>query len=157
MLTLMSEIERHTWLNTIVGIIDSAFALSDEEMYFTTVIVRKLLEGLRIPERHPADILPIAVTQEACAGVFSTQLHAHRAAGVSRIARAVASDDTVVTLEAWRQAIMTLILVSYPDLDPMERMWATGTVDELLLALGVPARAAAFFPDEVVRAHASGA
>lgn len=153
----MAEIERHTWLNTILGILDGAFGLSDEELYFTTVIVRKLLEGLNIPERHPADILPIAVTQEAFAGVFSTQLHAPRNAGVQRIVRAVDETDTVVTLEAWRQAVMTLLLVSYPDLDPGERMWATSTIDDLLLALGVPARAAAFFPDEVVRAHASGA
>jgi hypothetical protein len=62
-----------------------------------------------------------------------------------------------VTLEAWRQAILSLLNIAYPDLEPVEVVWATQTVDELLLGLGVPGRAAAFFPDEVVRAHKTGA
>jgi hypothetical protein len=151
------KIERHTWLNTIVGILDGAFALSEEELFFTTLIVRRLLEGLRIPERGEALVLPVAVVREANSGLFSTLLNSPRDAGLFREARGVEEGDTVVTLEAWRQAVLSLLNIAYPELEPVEVVWATQTVDELLLGLGVPGRAAAFFPDEVVRAHKTGA
>lgn len=141
-----------------MGILDSAFALSEEELYFTTVIVKKLLEGLRIPERSgEGAVVPTAVAQEAHAGVFSTLVNSPRDAGFFKEARGVASGDTVVTLEAWRQALLGLITTGFPDLEPVEVVWATSTIDDLLLGLGVPNRAAAFFPDEVVRAHTTGA
>lgn len=151
------KIERHTWINTIVGVLDTAFSLSEEELYLTTVIVRRLLEGLRIPERGEPHTIPAAVAQEALAGVFSTLLNSPRGVGLVREPRPIEEGDTVVTLEAWRQAVLGLITSAYPDLQPLEIVWATTTIDELLLGLGIPARAAAFFPDEVVRAHNTGA
>ena len=152
------KVERHTWLNTLVGILDAAFSLSEEELYFTTVIVKQLLEGLRIPERGGAgSIVPTAVAQEAHAGVFSTLVNTSRDAGLFKEPRGVEAGDTIVTLEAWRQALLGLITTGFPDLEPVEVVWATSTIDELLLGLGVPNRAAAYFPAEVVRAHTTGA
>lgn len=149
--------ERHTWTNTLVGVIDTAFALSEEELYFTEMIVQKMLAVLRIPERGEPVALPVAVAQELNGAVFSTLVHSPRASGYFREARAVEPSDTVVTLEAWRQALLGLITAAYPELDPVETVYATQTMDDLLLAIGVPQRAAMYLPDEVVRAHVTGA
>jgi hypothetical protein len=149
--------ERHTWLNTILGTLDASFALSDEELYHSTIIVKRMLERLCIPERGDPDMLPSSLALEAEAGVFSAQLNGPRNAGVQRVVRGVTESDTVVTLEAWRQALLSLITTAYPDLEPTERLFVVQTIDELLLALGVPERAASFIPDTVVRAHLSGA
>lgn len=153
----MNPIGRHTWVNTIVGILDGAFALTDEERFFTQDIVRKLLAALRIPERGRPEQLPAAVASEAEAGLYTLSLYEPRDAGVVRHPRTVRPGDTVVTLEAWRQALVTLLADGYPDLDAFEVVMATKTFDDLLVALGVPSRAAAFLPEDVVRAHLQGA
>jgi hypothetical protein len=154
---VVAEIERHTWLNSIVGLLDTAFQLTDEELFFTSQIVKRLLEALLIPERGQPAQVPAVVAVEAEAGVLSEQINGSRSAGVPRLGRVAKSSDTVVTLEAWRQALLSLITSAYPDLEPLEVAVATQILDELLVALGLPARAALYFPDEVVRAHLSGA
>lgn len=154
---MSSTIRRHTWVNTIVGILDGAFSLNDEERFFTQDIVRRLLEALRIPDRARPEQVPAAVALEAEAGLYSVQLYEPRDAGVVRHARVARPGDTVVTVEAWRQALVNLITDAYPRLDPLEVIAATKVFDDLLVALGVPTRAAAYFPDDVVRAHCQGA
>lgn len=148
--------QRHTWLNTIVGILDSSFYLTDEELFFTSDIVRRLLEALNIPERGRPSELPVAVALEASTHLYSMQISGGRQLGAGRPGRVTNSHDTVVTLEAWRQALMTLITTSY-DLDGLETLAVTKVLDDLLVALGVPGRAAAYMPDDVVRAHLDGA
>jgi hypothetical protein len=153
----VAEIERHTWLNSIVGMLDTTFQLTDEELFFTSQIVMRLLEALEIPERGEPSQIPAVVAVEAEAGVLSEQINGARSAGVPRLARAIGAADAVVTLEAWRQAILSLLTSAYPDLEPLEVAVATQILDELLVALGLPDRAALYFPDEVIRAHLSGA
>lgn len=153
----VAEIERHTWLNSIVGMLDTAFQLTDEELFFTSQIVKRLLEALLIPERGQPAQIPAVVASEAESGVLSEQINGVRSAGVPRLIRAVTRQDAVVTLEAWRQALLSLLTGAYPDLEPLEIAVATQILDELLVALGLPDRAALYFPDEVVRAHLSGA
>ncbi len=153
----MAAIERHTWLNAFSGMLDTAFQLSDEELFFTSQIVKRLLEALHVPERGTPSQVPAIVALEAESGLISEQINAVRSSGVPRLVRPVSVHDSAVTLEAWRQALLTMLIDAYPDLEPLEVAVATEILDELLTALGVPGRAALYFPDEVVRAHLSGA
>jgi hypothetical protein len=137
--------------------LDTAFQLTDEELFFTSQIVKRLLEALMIPERGQPAQIPAVVAVEAEAGILNEQINGARSAGVPRLARSVSQTDAVVNLEAWRQALLSLLTSAYPDLEPLEVAVATQILDELLVALGLPGRAALYFPDEVVRAHLSGA
>lgn len=145
--------ERHHWLNTIVGILDGAFFLSDAEQLQVIVYIRRLLEGLRIPERAPARLLPAPVALELASGMYTVALAGPRQSGVKRSVRRVTSDDMVVSVDAWRDALLGMLNVAYPDLSGDERAAAGAVLSEILVGLGVPDRAAAFFPEEVVRAY----
>lgn len=153
----MTTPPRHSWLNTIVGMIDTAFRLSDEELFFVTEVTKKLLEGLRIPERSHPNAIPAAVAAEAESGMFALQIHEPRSAGVVRRPHRRSVKDVSVTLEAWRQALLGLLVDAYPDLTGTEILVAASTFDEMLGALGVDDRTSAFLPDEVLRAHLMGA
>jgi hypothetical protein len=148
--------ERHTWVNTMVGMLDTAFALSDEELVWTTDMVGQLLGGLRIPERGDPDQLPAAVALELIAGHFTDQIYEPRDAGVFQIPRAALPAERLPTLEAWREALLNLVTSSY-QLTPGERFAATTVLDDILTGLGLPARAPRYVPDDVLRAHLSGA
>lgn len=146
-------IARHVWLNTFVGIIDTAFVLTDEEQYFCQVIVRQLLSSLHIPERGPAVIIPSPVLAELDSNTWSIQISEGRDNLDLHRPRLVERTDTVVSLEAWRDALTGMLTSAYPDLQPVERVAITQVFDDLLAALGVPNRAARFLPGDVVRAH----
>jgi hypothetical protein len=151
-----STAQRHHWLNTIVGILDAAFHLSEEEQFQVITVVRQVLEALRIPERGTAHSLPAPVALEIASAYYTVQLSHSRSSGVVRPVRQAQASDMVVSAEAWRDAIVGMITSAYPELAPEERLFTAKIISDLLLALGVPNRAAAFFPDNVVRAyHAS--
>jgi hypothetical protein len=155
--TLGVKIERHTWLNTILGMLDNSFSLQEEELYQVTTAVRSMLEALGIPERGEPDVVSSALLLEAEGSTWSQVLHGPRNAGVPSYPRAVNGRDTTVTLEAWRQALLSMITSAYPSLDNDEILLAASTFDDILLSLGVPERVAYYIPNEVVRAHLSGA
>ena len=46
-----------------------------------------------------------------------------------------------------------MLYVAYPDLDPAERLVSAKVLDDLLMALGVPYRAASSVPDAVIRSY----
>lgn len=144
---------RHHWLNTIVGLLDSAFYLSEEELYSVTYIVDRLLDTLHIPERDKAAVVPAVVDQEVRGGVYSLQLDSPRSSGLQRPVRRTTEHDCVASLEAWRNALENLVLSAYPSLSGEERVLLAKVLTDLLAAIGVPERAAAFFPDAVLRAH----
>jgi hypothetical protein len=145
---------RHAWLNTIVGMLDAAFILTDEELFFTQQIVRELLIALRIPSRGAPINVPTPLAAELNGSFWSVQLTSPgRDNTMLRRPRATQPFDTTVTLEAWRNTMVTLLVSAYPDLTPLEQLAATKVFDDLLAALGVPARAARFVPVDVVRAH----
>lgn len=153
----VTNVERSTWINTIAGMLDQAFSLTDEEFFFCSQVVRQLLGALRIPERGAPSAMPAALALEAKGGMYSLQVHGSRDAGVQRPVRATAAGDVVVTLEAWRQALLNLICSAYTDLTEVEVLTAAKTFDDLLIGIGVPQRAAAYVPSDVVRAHLEGA
>jgi hypothetical protein len=155
--TLGVKIERHTWLNTILGMLDNSFSLQEEELYQVTTAVRSMLEALGIPERGEPEVVSSALLLEAEGSTWSQVLHGPRNAGVPSYPRAVNGRDTTVTLEAWRQALLSMITSAYPSLDNDEILLAASTFDDILLSLGVPERVAYYIPNEVVRAHLSGA
>lgn len=146
-------IPRHVWLNTYVGILDAAFVLTDEETYFCQVIVRHLLQTVRVPERGPSAIVPSPVLAELDSSTWSTQLTEGRDNLDLHRPRLVQHTDTVVSLEAWRDALGGMLTSAYPDFEAVERVIVTQVFDDLLTALGVPDRAARFLPGDVVRAH----
>lgn len=146
-------VQRHHWLNTIVGILDSAFYLSEVEQLQVIGYVRRLLEALHIPERSVPRVVPAPVALEAASKFYTVVLAGPRVSGIERRVRPVGSGDMVVSVEAWRDALLGLIQTAYPDLLPEEKVVAGTVLTEILLGLGVPQRAAAFFPEEVVRAY----
>ena len=122
-----------------------------------TTAVRRMLEALGIPERGEPDVISSALLLEAEGSTWSQVLHGPRDAGVSSYPRAANGKDITVTLEASRQALLSMLTSAYPDLDNDEVMLAASTFDDVLLSLGVPERVAYYIPNEVVRAHLSGA
>ena len=137
--------------------LDNSFSLQEEELYMVTSAVRELLGSLNIPERGEPDVISAPLLLEAEGGAWSQALHGPRDAGVPSYPRAAEKRDQKVTLEAWRQALLSIVTSAYPDLDDSEIMLAASTFDEILLSLGVPERVAYYIPNEVVRAHLSGA
>jgi len=146
---MSTRVERHHWLNTIVGVLDSAFHLTLDEQFAVSSIVNKLLAALRIPERGAAQVLPMPVVQEAHASYYSTSM----ATEDGRVVRGATSLDCVTSLETWRSALEDMVVTAYPDLSAEERILLAKVLSDLLAAIGVPNRAAMFFPDAVLKAH----
>lgn len=143
--------ERHHWINTIVGLLDQAFNLTDDEQVFAIGFVNRLLELLHIPDRADPAALPVPVVLEVSAQVYTTQLSSARENDLVRPVRAVRQGDVFVSVETWVEALLALMTSAYPDLDPSERLVAAKVLRDLLDAIGVPDRAASFIPDDVVR------
>lgn len=140
----------HHWVATIVGVLDSAFNLTTSEQYEVTRIVNKLLQTLNIPDRGAPITIPMQVVQEMHAGIYSDSLAAEDR---PRNIRRVTQGDCVAPLEAWRNAFETMITSAYPDLEPTDRILLVKILNDLLAAIGVPNRAAVFFPDSVLAAN----
>jgi hypothetical protein len=152
-MTIPATLPRHVWLNTYVGILDAAFVLTDEEAYFCQDIVRNLLDTLNIPGRGPVAAIPVPLLSEAEHQTWSVHLHGSRDNLALHRPREVVAGDTVVGVDAWREALVGMLTAAYPDLDAYERLAVAKVFDDLLVALGVPGRAARFLPENVVRAH----
>lgn len=146
------NVERHHWLATYCGILDSAFYLSEEELFAVSNIVKKLLTLLQVPGRSEPHHLPLPVVQEVT-GQYYTIALAARDSGRPRLVRPVTDEDCSVSLEGWREALVGLITSAYPDIDVDHRLILTKVFTDLLANLGVPARAAAFHPNAVLVAY----
>lgn len=143
--------EQHHWINTIVGLLDQAFSLTDDEQVFAIGFVNKLLNFIQVPDRGDPAALPIPVVLEVSAHVYSTQLGSARDLDLVRPIRAVRQGDVQVSVETWVEALLSLVLTAYPDLSPAERLVTAKSFRDLLDSIGVPDRAASFLPDDVVR------
>jgi hypothetical protein len=145
--------ELHHWVNTIVGMLDASFRLSDDEQFYVLDIVTRLLDTLEVPYRDDPAELPASVAHEVTSGMFSAQLAGVREAELLRPTRTAVEHDIVVSVAAWRTALLSMLLTAYPDLAPFERITAAKVFDDLLVALGAPDRVARYFPAEVVAAY----
>lgn len=137
------------WLATFVGVLDSAFSLSDDELFEVRRIMQRLLEALNVPGRGEPDAVPMVVRQEMLSGYYSNGLASPAAPAV----RPANADDCVASAEAWRTALEYMLMSSYPDLTGDELLLLRKVLADLLAAIGVPNRAAAFFPEAVMAAH----
>lgn len=144
--------QRHHWLNTFVGVLDTALHLTEEEQFLVSDILRSLLVTLRVPDRGVPQQLPAPVALEVECGYYSTVLAAQHHAGFVRPVIPAGGYLETVSVQAWRSALLGMLVVSYPDLDLPERLLASSTLDDMLAALGVPSRAAASLPTDVLRA-----
>ena len=149
----MRDPQRHDWLNAIVGTLDVAFHLTEDEQFLVSSIVSQLLDGLNIPDRGRPTALPAALASEVSAGVYSQQLAAPRDHAVTRAVRAAQGHDIVVSLETWREALLGMLLAAYPEITGVERLIAMKVLSDLLAGIGVPNRAAAAFPDDLIRLY----
>jgi hypothetical protein len=146
-------IERHHWVNTLVGMLNIAFILSKTEELTITQIINQLLLSLNIPDRLSAVGLPAAVALEAEHQVYSKTLSNFDDTPLNRVARTCTEGEMVVSLESWSQALASMINSTYPDLEPLDRLRVLLVFREILSSLGVPARVARAFPDEVIKAY----
>lgn len=137
------------WLATYVGLLNDAFSLTDDEQFEVRRIVKMLLEALRVGGRPAPAVVPLLVRQEMMSGHFSSSLDRANPPPV----RPVTGRDCVASAEAWRTPLEAMLLTAYPDLSPDEVLLMRKVFSDLLAALGVPRRAAAFFPESVLAAH----
>lgn len=143
--------DRDDWLNTYVGVLDQAFHLTETEQVYVISTLLGLLEVLRVPERSDPVTLPPAVALEVSDRFYTRLLDGPRSSGVVRPVRFATGSDIVVSVEAWKEALVEMLTIAHVDITPSERLMAAKVFVELLAAIGVPGRAASFFPDEVVR------
>lgn len=94
------NVKRHHWLNTFVGILDSAFHLSSEEEYWVAEVMRKILTTLRIPERGRPVTVPAGLAMEIKGAYYTTLLGVHRHPDVVRPVRVVTDDEVAVSVES---------------------------------------------------------
>jgi len=152
----MRQPKRHDWLNTYVGLLDAAFLLTEEEQFQVIAIFKKLLTALRVPQRGVPLELPPALAMELASGFYTISRTKPADAGRRRRPRAATPTDLVASVEAWRDVLLGMLLIAYPDMDAAERLTAAKVFEDVLAAIGVPHRVAMFLPDDVVRAHLSG-
>ena len=152
----MRQPKRHDWLNTYVGLIDAAFLLTEEEQFQVIAIFKNLFTALRIPQRGVPLELPPALAMELTSGFYTIARTKPADTGRRRTPRAATQGDLVASVEAWRDVLLGMLLIAYPDMDAAERLTSAKVFEDVLTAIGVPRRAAMFLPDDVVRAHLSG-
>lgn len=140
-------VQRHHWLNAIVGYLDDAFALTEAEKLTAVAMLSDLLDFLQIPERGEPSARPPMLDAELAGQLYSRRLLTERP---SRPSRPVQAGDHVVPAQAWRNTIAAALQTGYPDLGPLDRIAIARTLDPLLEALGVPNRACRFLPHDTV-------
>jgi hypothetical protein len=150
-----TRVERHHWLNTFIGILDAAFHLTEIEQAQLITVLRDLLVAVRIPDRGEPQEIPAALALEVTSNFFTISLAGPRDSGVTRPVRAATAGDVVVSLEAWRTALVGMLTVAYPDMFPAERLLVDRVFTDVLAGIGVPQRAAEFLPGDVVRTYRS--
>jgi hypothetical protein len=146
-----SDVERHHWLNAIVGVLDAAWNLTAEEQYHALRIIGVVLDELGIPERGAPCEIPAPVAMEVEGGFYSSQLHDAAGLGLGRPVRALQHGDQTFAADVWRTALVEMFTTAYPDLNGVERVWLTRTIGDLLGGIGVTTRAPVFLPEDVVR------
>ena len=144
--------QRHHWVNTLLGFLDATWHLTDEEKVQVSAIASKLLDVLNIPERGAPAKLPMPLMMEAAGGFYSSQVNSLALASSQKPVRAISEGDVTFEPDIWRAAISELFTTAYPDLDGHERLFVEATIGDLLDALGVDTRAAQFISEDVARA-----
>lgn len=136
--------------------LDITFSLSEEEQYLVSDVLNRLLISLRIPERGDPSALSPELALESRSSFYTNLMAGPRESGRVREVHSVSENDVYVSVETWREVFINIFLTSYPDIDPYERIVLFKCFTELLVALGVPDRAPAFYPESVLEAYREG-
>lgn len=147
----LARVSRHHWLNTILGIVDSVWHLSPEELTYASREVNRVLAQLHIPERGEPHTIPAPLAMEVDGGFYALQLNSPYDSNEPRPIRKVATRDMVLPLDIWVASLMNLITTAYP-IQPVERLYAAKVFTDLLTTLGTETRAPVYIPDDVARA-----
>ena len=134
-----------------MGILDASFHLSADEQFYIGRMLTGMLDTANIPGRGNPASLPAALALEMESGFFTVGLFSPLDAGTVREVRAVRPEDNQVSVEAWSQSLVKLLLQAYPDLEPPLRLFAAKVFTDVLVGIGVPDRAAYAYPACVVR------
>lgn len=149
---MATSVEPRHWVNTVVGMLDSVFYLSDHEQLQVGNVVRQVMKVLHIAARPSPVVLPPPLAQEVSVAYWSHALEGPRRSGLHRNVRSAGPGDVVLTVETWREALVGMFTTAYPDMNPEDRVFLTKVFDDLLAAIGAPARAAAYVPEIVISA-----
>lgn len=139
--------QRHHWLNTLVGIVDQTFNLTDEERFGVTSVFSTLLNRLQIPERGTPAAMPIPVAQEVAGNYYSNALANASNANYTREVRPASQNDIAVPIDTWREAYIGMFLTAYPNISGEERLLLSKAFQDLFAAIGAPHRAPTHLPD----------
>lgn len=132
-----------------MGIIDSAFELTDQELLVAADALRSLFTALQIPDRGSPREVPMPLLLEITSRFYTTYLRETANGSTPPEPRAVTSGELIAPVEAWRSALANLIFLAYPDLSPEERLATDKILTDLLGALGVSRRRAKFLPVDI--------
>jgi hypothetical protein len=144
----------HHWLNTLAGQIDAAFSLTQEELYAVTKILSGMLENLDLEGRDDPAVIPTPLLAEMNSRYWAIQLHSvDRLSSHASAPRSRRDEDTVVSLDAWRNALVDQLLTAYPCISPIERVITYKTMDSLLDAIGVQFRSPKYIPESMIAHH----
>lgn len=141
--------DRDQWVHTFMGIIDSAFELTDEEQLVTADTLRSLFSALRIPDRGSPREVPMPLLLEITSRFYTTYLRNTAKETDRPQPRAAGPGELLAPIEAWRSALANIIFLAYPDLSPEERLATDKILTDLLGALGVSRRRANFLPVDI--------
>lgn len=164
------RVERHHWVNTILGTLSTAFDLTDNEEYHILLRVGRLLDILRIPERGPVAIMRADLATEVVSGYFTdiTNPWTNPDMGSEDIVcetgpsiRAAEKTDIHVPLTLWLTALTGLFTASYSDFTPIELEDLRRELTYILEGLGLhdegdanpekPIRVTNFLTEDVMR------
>jgi hypothetical protein len=151
-LDALPPVDRHHWVNTVVGFIDSVWNLTPEELAPAIRVVRALLERLDVPGRGEPVEIPAPLALEVDGGFYATQINAVYDSGLLRPVRKLGPRDIQYPIEVWCASLTSMFTKAYPGLDPIERVYLTKAFLDLLTSLGVPDRAPVYIPEDVARA-----
>ncbi len=148
---MSAHVERHHWVNTVIGFLDATWHLTDIELVQVSRIVGAVLDILHIPDRGEPKEIPLPLMMEVGAGFYSRSMAASADATTPRPVRELSEGDVSFSPDIWRAAIANLFTSAYPDLDGMERVYLDKTIADVLTALGVDRRAPQFVSEDVAR------
>lgn len=146
----LEHVSRHHWLNTLLGIVDSVWNLSPEELVYASQQITQMLVTINIPERGTPHIIPAPLALEVDGGFYALQLDAPYDSNEPRPVRQLENRDISLPVDVWVSSLVSLVTTAYT-LEPIERLYLVKGFTELLADLGTEKRAPVYVPEDVVR------
>ena len=146
---LSIKVERSHWLNTLLGIIDSVWILTPTEQVQSAKVLLSILDTLNIPDRGNPSAFPIQLALEVESGYYTILLAAEDESGYPRVPKVSQEDEYNFPIEVWTASLVSILVVAYPELEPVERVYASKCFMDLLDALNISNRNPTHVPSSV--------